>query len=420
MQTDVKLSTKFLTTQNAHQVGLLVTLSSETPPRRAPINLALVLDRSGSMEGEPLHAAKQAAIRLTEFLGPADRLSVTIFDDQVETIFGPVPAGTPGVQEAIAAVFSRNSTNLSAGWLKGREHVDSGLVDGTNRVVLFTDGMANQGITEIPRLVGLSRGAASARVTTSCIGFGPQFNEELLRDMSAAGGGNYWYIETTDRMTDIFSEEIEGLVALAAQNVTIAIRPVHPQVAGVSLLQRYPAVQTADSWVVTLGDLYATSPRALGAIMHVENVAELGKTQVAEVRVTSDAIIAEGVEHQVVTLPIVANLDETDHVEPVVERTFVEFQAARAREEAVQEADRGDFDAASVHLLGAAHSLHAYRADPEVAAQIADLEAEAARMKEGDYLSADRKYHLAMGRARHEWKAGYLGKLMRKRPPREK
>jgi Ca-activated chloride channel homolog len=417
MQTDVKLSTKFLTTQNAHQVGLLVTLSSETPPRRAPINLALVLDRSGSMDGEPLHAAKQAAIRLTEFLGPTDRLSVAVFDDRVETISGPLPADSSEARDAIAAVFSRGSTNLSAGWLKGREHVDSGLVEGTNRVVLFTDGMANQGITEIPRLVGLARGAASSRVTTSCIGFGSQFNEELLRDMSAAGGGNYWYIESTDRMTDIFAEEIEGLVALAAQNVAVEIRPAHPEVAGVTLLQRYPVSRTPEGgWLVTLGDLYATSPKALGAIMHVENVGDLGRTQVAEVRVSSDAITAEGIEHQVVTLPVVANLDGADHVEPVVERTFVRFQAAQAREDAVQQADRGDFLSACGSLRAAAHGLHPYLAEMGVAEEIEDLEAEAARLEQHRYDAADRKYYLARGHAHWEMKLGYVEKLSRHRP----
>jgi Ca-activated chloride channel homolog len=417
MQTDLKLSTKFLTTQNAHQVGVLVTLSAERPPRRAPINLSLVLDRSGSMHREPLWAAKDAATRFTEFLGPADRLSVTIFDHTVQTIFGPAPADTPGVREAIDAVFVGGRTNLSGGWLKGREHVASGPVEGTNRVLLFTDGIANEGITEVPRLVSLARGASADRITTSCIGFGPAFNEDLLREMSVAGGGNYWYVESPDQMSGIFSQEIEGLVALAAQNVSVLVRPTHPRLAGVTLLQRYPVSRTPDgSWHVTLGDLYATSPKALGLLLHVEELADLGKTELAQVRVTSDAITEAGVEHQTVTLPVVANLDGTDHVEPTVEKTFVRFQAAQAREQAVEQADRRDFDAASRTLREAAQSLHAYRADALMAREIEDLEAEAGRMQQREFGAADRKYHLARSMAAHEMNEEYLRMISRKRP----
>jgi len=72
MKTDVRLSTRFLTTQNAHQVGMLVTLDGETPVRRSPVNVALVLDRSGSMQGMPLEAAKAAAARFAAFLTPGD------------------------------------------------------------------------------------------------------------------------------------------------------------------------------------------------------------------------------------------------------------------------------------------------------------------------------------------------------------
>src|SRR5690348_5468014 len=76
MRVDVQLSTRFLTTQNAHQVGMLVTLTGETPVRRAPINVALVLDRSGSMAGQPLESANDAARRFAGFLSPDDRLAV--------------------------------------------------------------------------------------------------------------------------------------------------------------------------------------------------------------------------------------------------------------------------------------------------------------------------------------------------------
>src|SRR4051812_21006343 len=157
MKADVHLSTRFLTTQNAHQVGMLVSLEGDTAVRRTPINVSLVLDRSGSMTGTPLEAAKQAAARFASFLTPVDRLSIVVFDDAVATIFGPAAGGDPAAVDAIGRIVAGGSTNLSGGWLKGRKLVEGGALEGTNRVVLLTDGQANVGIVEPAKLVGLAR-----------------------------------------------------------------------------------------------------------------------------------------------------------------------------------------------------------------------------------------------------------------------
>ena len=113
MNTEVKLSTKFLTSQDAHQVGLLVTVGSEAPVERPPINISLVLDRSGSMAGEPLEAAKDAAVRFTQFLSERDWLSVVAFDDRVYPMWGPAAAGHPTVEHVIRSITTGGSTNLS-------------------------------------------------------------------------------------------------------------------------------------------------------------------------------------------------------------------------------------------------------------------------------------------------------------------
>jgi Ca-activated chloride channel family protein len=417
LKTDVRLSTKFVTAQNAHQVGVLVTLAGEAPVRRAPLNIALVLDRSGSMGGPPLAAAQEAAIRFARFLGPDDRLTVVTFDDHVRTIFGPAAGGDEAAAQAIAAVHEGGSTNLSGGWLKGRAHVEVGLVEGVNRVVLLTDGMANAGIVEPSKLTDLARGAAAGRVTTTCIGFGAAFNEDLLRDMAKAGGGNYWYVERDDQMAGIFEEEIEGLVTLAAQNLEVEIALAHPAVAGLTLLQSYPLTRTpSGDFRVTLGDLYATSPRSLGLFFHVNDVGALGATKIAEVRVTADVIQADGIAHERMVLSVVANLDGADHVEPIVERTFVRFEAAKAREEAVRRADAGDLDGAAQSLGCAEALLKPYQAEPGVQEEIEDLAAEAVRFQERHYDAKDRKYHIARSMAVHEGKAAYLKKMRRPRP----
>ena len=421
METNVQLSTKFLTTQNAHQVGMLVTVAGEKPVDRRPINVALVLDRSGSMSGEPLEAAKHAAVRFATFLGERDRLAVVTFDDQVETVFGPQPAGDSTVEDAIRLIEVRGSTNLSGGWLKGREHVQSGLVDGTNRVVLLTDGCANFGITDNASLNQLARGAMSDRVSTTCIGFGAQFNEDLLKGMGDAGGGNYWYVENVDQMGGIFDEEIEGLVALAAQNLEIAVHLTDPRVAGVSFPQSFDVKRTGDgTYVTTFGDLYATTPRVLGIIFHVENLTELGQTTLGEVVVKGDHLVEDGVEHRVTKMPVVANLDANDHVVPEVETKLVRFEAAKAREEAVRQADEGDLSSAASSLRSAHTMLGSLPRSAQLDEEMEDLEAEAKRMEEGEYGAMDRKYHLARSVGMHNLREGYVDKLSRrKRKKRE-
>jgi Ca-activated chloride channel family protein len=416
METNVQISTKFLTTQNAHQVGMLITVAGDEPVDRSPINVALVLDRSGSMWGEPLEAAKNAAIRFATFLGENDRLAVVTFDDQIETVFGPQPAGDSSAEDAIRRIETGGSTNLSGGWLKGREHVQSQLVDGTNRVVLLTDGQANQGITDTKKLNKLARGARSDRVSTTCIGFGSQFNEDLLQSMGDAGGGNYWYVESVDQMGDIFDEEIEGLVALAAQNLEIGVHLTDPRVAGVSFPQSFDLKRTREgAFVTTFGDLYATAPRALGIIFHVENLTELGQTTLGEVIVTADYLVEDGIEHRVTKMPVVANLDAHDHVVPEVETRLVRFEAAKAREEAVRQADEGDLPGAASTLRSAHAKLGSLPHTAELEDEMEDLEAEAQRMEEGEYRDVDRKYHLARSAGIHSMTPRYVDKITRRK-----
>jgi Ca-activated chloride channel family protein len=422
MRTDVKLSTKFLTTQNAHQVGVLVTLSGDKPLERRPINVALVLDRSGSMSGQPIEAAKEAAKKFAGFLGPQDRLTVVAFDNEVHTVFGPAPAGDPLALEAIGQLYARGSTNLSGGWLEGMNHVKAGLVDGVNRVVLLTDGQANHGITEPHTLAGMTGGAAAERVSTTCIGFGSEFNEDLLQLLAKSGGANYWYVERDDQMTAMFDEEIEGLVALAAQNVKVEVALTHPKAMGVSFLQAYPVDARPDnSWRITLGDCYATSPLALGLIFHVEDVATLGEVEVARIRTEADVVKPGGIEHVVTTLPVVANLDGTERLEATVERTFLRFQAAKAREEAIQRADHGDFDGAARVMRSVSEWMRPYAAsDAVLNEEMQDLTVEAERMAQRQYLAADRKYHQARSSSAREMKEAYARKLSRSQRPPEK
>jgi Ca-activated chloride channel family protein len=377
--------------------------------------VSLVLDRSGSMHGEPLEAAREAAERFLGFLSPEDRVSLVSFDDNVVTEFGPGAGSDPDARLAVRRLMPGGSTNLSGGWLQGRTHVADRMVEGTNRVILLTDGQANVGVVEPRQLESLARAAAHAGVTTTCIGFGPAFNEDLLRAMGEGGGGNFWYVEETDQMAGIFAGEIEGLVALAAQNVTVELRVLHPAVAGVMFYQRL-AVETPEPgrFITRLGDLYATSPRPLGLTLFVNDLDVLGPCEVAQVLVTADVLTDAGIEHRVVTLPVKANLDGADHVEPAVERTLLRFQSAKAREDAIARADAGDLDGAAHALREARHKLSAYGADPEVADEMDDLAAEADRMASREYGARDRKYNVAQAVGEWSGRKDYKQRIRRR------
>ena len=95
-------------------------------------------------------------------------------------------------------------TNLSAGWLKAFELARQGIVDGVNRIVLLTDGHANAGLTDSGALAAMVRSGAESGVSTTCIGFGAGFNEDLLQALGREGRGNYWYVERDDQMAGVF------------------------------------------------------------------------------------------------------------------------------------------------------------------------------------------------------------------------
>jgi Ca-activated chloride channel family protein len=418
MKATTSVSTTFAATHDRHRVGLLVNLTGEVATTRPPINVALVLDKSGSMSGAPLAHAREAALRFASFLSAEDRLTVVAFDDEVRLLFGPGAGNDAEAQHAIRRIGEGGSTNLSGGWLEGHRQVSQALVQGTNRVLLLTDGQANRGIVEVAALRDMIGGSAEHGVSTSCIGFGPHFNEELLRTMSESGGGHFWYVESVDQMTGAFEGEVEGLVSLAAQNVVVEVTLSHPGVAGVSLIPECPVERTpAGAWRIRLGDLYAVQPRSLGFIFHVENASELIDVKLGQVQIRADIIRPDGIEHQTILLPVMATLDGQDHVVPEVETTFLRFAAAQARDEAIRLADAGRIQEAERTLREAAAGFDAHTDDPTMAETRDDLVAEADRLSHNIYRTEDKKYHMARSAMVRDGRGNQEQKLSRRRKP---
>lgn len=411
MHLSAKLSTTFAATHETHQVKLVVTISAEAPVERPPINAALVIDRSGSMAGDPLRHACAAAEQFASYLTGDDRLTLVVFDEEVRTLLAGVAGTDPRVTPALRGIVAGGSTNLSGGWLEGHRHLSRHRVAGTNRILLLTDGQANHGVTAAPELERLTASAAAQGISTTCIGFGPSFNEDLLKGMSDAGRGRFWYVEQLDQMGDAFQGEIEGLVSLAAQNVNLAIRLSHSGVAGVSIKPSLRGTVQHDwGWSVPIGDLYAVQSRTVALLFHVAQPPADAATPLGEVVLTADILNPDGIEHRTVTLPVMATLDAADHVEAEVETTVLRFVVAEARETAIRLADGGNLDGAAETLLTAASALSG-----ELAELREDLLTEAGRLTERRYDAADRKYQMAQAVLEVEGRQAYARRITRRR-----
>lgn len=319
---------------------------------RPPLRVALVVDRSGSMGGPKLAAATRCAGWLAERLRTTDKLALVAFDDKVRLLSPLAAADGPRLRAAIASIGPGGQTNLSGGWLRGLGELVDAAADGPRKILLLTDGLANVGITDPGDLTEMARRARLEGVTTSTIGFGEGFDEDLLRDMADAGGGNTYFAATPDDAPGIFEQEIEGLTRVAAHNVTLEVRPGQA-VALLGVLNDYPSVAVEGGAQVELGDAYAGERRRVVLRFRIPHLAALGPCVVAELvlRFTS---VGETIEQRTTTIPIVANVVSAAEAAAAVPDAEVReevlvLRAARVRDEAIRLADEGRID----HALAA-------------------------------------------------------------------
>ena len=154
MQTNLRFDHQLLAVEGEHDVHCMLELHAPDAPDtdRPPLHLALVVDRSGSMAGAKLAAAQASARFLAGRMRATDQLALVTFDDDVDLLVPLGPPDTDKLAAAIAGIEPGGCTNLSGGWLKGLEELSRADGDGTRRVLLLTDGLANEGITDPAQL----------------------------------------------------------------------------------------------------------------------------------------------------------------------------------------------------------------------------------------------------------------------------
>ena len=269
--------------------------------RRAPIDVAFALDRSGSMSGDKLRLVKDAVDVAVGLLREEDRVALTVYDNLVQTLH-PLAAATPKTKTALRlalhGVDAGGSTALADGWLTAcRELAEppaaahapaangrTGQGEGVRvrRALLLTDGLANVGLTEPAALTEHAGQLRRRGVGTTTLGVGLDVDDDLLAGLAEAGGGNYQWIERPEDPSPVgtslrafFAREIGELLAIVAGDLRLTLTLPHG-VRG-TLVGPYPAERQGKRITVALGDLPAgeeiplllslrVAPGALGAV----------------------------------------------------------------------------------------------------------------------------------------------------------
>jgi len=354
---------------------LLATIVAPTAPARAdrlPVNVALVLDRSGSMDGERKFGLAREAVRQSlALLHPEDRFTLVVYDDSVD-VLAPAVAATPEAKRLALSrldeVGPRGSTDLHGGWMAGATQIGAGLRDGAvTRALLLTDGLANHGITEPGALAGKASELRRFGVATSTFGVGADFDERLLRDLAHEGGGNFYFVETPAQISDLLTSELGEALEVVARDVVLHL--TLPAGADAECLGRHRRTGGRGEPVrVSLGDL--ASGQELAVVIRIDFPEASHDSVIAVTARLGDR------DGALDTSTVICEWHYADHhandLQPrdvIVDREVAAHYAARARAEATEANRRGDLDRARRVLERTADRIRGYAdRDPAIEA----------------------------------------------------
>jgi len=334
-------------------VHLAVDLKADpaTSGKRLPMNLALVIDRSGSMRGDKIQDVRAAARHLIAQLSAKDRVAIVSYSDGVR-IDLPSALATADTKksaiEAIAGIQAGGSTNLSGGLFRGQDEVERHLAAGqVNRVILMSDGLANRGLVDTKAISQRAQQTSQRGVTTTTMGVGTDYNEDLMTALADHAGGNYYFIQDSKQVANVFKEELRKMFATVAQNTVVELTLED----GVDLkeLFGYTFTRQDDKVTVALSDIFGGQRRSILLALEVPVLRE-GVTSVSQVALRFDDVNA-GLKHKnaQASVQVTVTKDQT-LVEKTrnhsVEERVGEVQVAQAVEKAADYLKEGNYEQA--------------------------------------------------------------------------
>ncbi len=386
--------------QRLYLMAYLATDADPTSRPRRPLNISLVIDRSGSMAGQKIDYTRQAAQLLVQNLTPNDTFSVVLYNDNVETLVQPERVQRKdAINQQLRTIKPGGTTNLSGGWMQGCEYVaQHKQPDQMNRVILMSDGLANRGVTTPERLIAMAQQKYGEGVSTTTMGLGADFNEDLLMSMANAGGGAFYFIESPEVAPLIFQEELQGLLNVVGQNLVISVEPTD-HIADIQQLNAYPIERNGRRTSFRLGDVFADEIKALLLEISLKPLDQVGRQQIINLRFEYDEVENASSRRRVHEQPIMLQVVDAAGVEVIpvnqqVRRSVLLLKAAQARRNAVEMADKGLYNKASIFLRDAVRAIdEAGFDDPQLADERTALQKQAVLLDKGaaEYNDYSRK-----------------------------
>lgn len=368
--------------------------------RRMPLNVALVIDRSGSMAGTKLDKAKEAAIFCLRNLTGADRAAVVAYDDDVRVV-SPSRTLTPETKNRLISevrtIHSGGSTNLGGGWLTGAQEVANHLHEANyiSRAILLSDGLANVGMVEPDELTHHAAELRLRGVSTTTMGIGADFNEDLLERMAITGGGHFYFIEDARQIPDLLQREFGEVLSTCARQVTLEVELPHGVRA--RLLNSFESDRDGKRIKVRLDDMIAGEVRTVIFKLSVREGAPAESLPISMSLAYNNVESGER-EHArsseaSLTRARAADCDaETPNPEVLEDAALLE--AALARDEALRYDRSGQHAQGAAMLAQAAGHLRAMApASPAVAAEAATLADESRQAAQGLTEMARKEMH---------------------------
>lgn len=280
---------------NTAQLELKFAGGNKLPPsltERAPLNICLVIDRSGSMGEEgKLDQVKVAAKHLIDQLTARDYISIVAYDTEVKVVQPPTKVENKDtLKEMVNELYPGDMTNLSGGLQKGYDLIKQKYnKKALNRVILLSDGLANVGITNLEELTAIVKRLREKGIVTTSFGVGNDYDAKLLTAMATTGAGNYYYIDRSERIPGFFALELAGMTTAVAKDIEVEIE-LAPGVQ-MNKVYGYSADSSGNRWRIPVGDIATGEVRSIFVELRLPTVtAEVTQPVVNVTLACNDAI----------------------------------------------------------------------------------------------------------------------------------